>query len=151
MRLSLPRIVIWPMPAFFEAAQRVADDGESLGRNLVGGNEIIRPLEIARIDIALVDELDEIDGVFGLELDLVEFLGRQNDMLSRLELEAADDVLLLDGALPRHGLEIANALSGLLVDLMQLKARSGGRRRMKLDADGDKREPEMAFPIGAHG
>jgi hypothetical protein len=72
-------------------------------------------------------------------------------MLSRLELEAADNVLLLDGAGARHGLEIADALPGLPVDLVKLKARSGGRRGMKLDGNGDEREPKMAFPIGAHG
>jgi hypothetical protein len=47
--------------------QRFADDEIALGGNLILRHHIIRPFVIAGIDLASLNELDEIDGLLALQ------------------------------------------------------------------------------------
>ena len=77
--------------------QRVAEDDIGLGRGLVLlGRHEIGLVEVERVDLALVDELDEVDGALRLELDVVDLLVGEEDVLALLDLVALDDVLGID-------------------------------------------------------
>src|SRR5207249_10629308 len=56
---------------FLRRFKRLADDDIALRRDVVGGNQVIGPFEIAGRDIAVIDELRQSDAVLGLELGLV--------------------------------------------------------------------------------
>ena len=95
--------------------------------------------------------MGEIDGAFGLKLDLVELFGGQDHVLSRIELKALDDILVGDLALAGHDFEIADPFAALLVDLVKLKPCGARRRRIELDGDRNQRQPQVTFPIRTHG
>ena len=125
--------------------QRLADDAVALGRLLVGGEHVIGPLEKARIDLRLVDALDEIDGAPALETDGLDLLGLEQHIDLRLDLIALDDVGILDLADPGHGSLIAHALAGRFVNLIEADLGSGLDRRIDLDSNRHQRQAQSAF------
>ena len=88
------------------------------------------PLEIKRIDLARIDELDQVDRVLRLEPQRLQLVRLDDHIVVGLDFVALDDVLVLDGALVRHDLLVADALAALAVELMELHACIAGRRRM---------------------
>ena len=124
-RYSLPRIASWPRPIFFVFRKRVAHDAEGVLGQLVGGHDEIGRVEVDRRDLALADELHEVEGLPGLELHRVELLVVEEDVVALLVLVALQDLVLVDRA---------DAVDHLLVvDAACRSARgSGGRRSSRV-------------------
>jgi hypothetical protein len=66
-----------------------------LGDRAVGG-EVVGAVGIDRVDVAGVDEAVDVHGLGGLDLDLVQLLGRDDDVLVLLELVALHQVGAVD-------------------------------------------------------
>jgi hypothetical protein len=55
-------------------SQRLADDDVALGPVLITDAEVVRPLEVARVDVGRVDEAGEFDRLLGFELERVDLV-----------------------------------------------------------------------------
>jgi hypothetical protein len=132
--------------------QRLLDDDVAFVGKLAVGQEVIGRLVIAVVDRILVDEANELDGLLRLELQIVDLLGIDQDIFALLVFVALDDLLVLDGADARRDLLVADALTGRLVDLVQLDALLRAGCWVELDRDVDERKPQMAGPecAGCH-
>ena len=58
--------------------------------------EVIRLLEVARVDLRLVDEIHDVDGPCRLESYLAEVFIVEDDVMARLVLVAPHQLLVLD-------------------------------------------------------
>src|SRR3569623_667826 len=72
----------------------LADHREGVVPDLAVRAQIVGPDQIARIDVAAVDEFVDLDGARRLQRDLLELLFRDLDVLAFLDLVALDDVLV---------------------------------------------------------
>ena len=71
---SRPRSVSWPSATFLVSLQRLAQHHERLLGEVVGGDDVIRPLVIKRVDLVRVDELGQLERLLALQLDRVELV-----------------------------------------------------------------------------
>ena len=117
-------------------------------------HDVVGPLVVALVDLLLGHELVDVDGVGVLELDGVDLLGLDLDEFALGQLIAPALVVLVDdppGLFVDHLL--AQAVAGLLVDLVEpgLVRLAGGR--IERHRTGDEGELEIAFPVRArcHG
>jgi hypothetical protein len=85
----------FPRLAHRPAQQRVGLLASRLHR------QIVRLVEVARIDLSLVDEIDDIDGPGDLQCDLLEVLVIEDHVMPWLVLVALDQVLIVDWLLVR--------------------------------------------------
>ena len=69
---------------------------ESLLRQIVGRDDIVRLFEIEHFDLIGIDELLQDECPFALHLDRVDLLLLQQDILTFLVFVAFDDVLGID-------------------------------------------------------
>ena len=129
--------------------QGFADDDVAFARVLVGGGDEIGALEIARIDVGGVDELDEIDGLLALELDRLDLLGLERHVGVVVDLVALDDVGAVDLADALHRLGVVDAPARGLVDLPEADLGFAFHRVVELDGDGDEGEAQEALPVSA--
>ena len=148
---SRPAIVSCASPTLPVFFKRLANDDVAFARMLVGGRDEVGPLEIARIDVGGVDELDEVDRLLALELDRVDLLGLERDVGVVVDLVALDDVGVVDLADALHRLGVVDAAAGGLVDLAEGDLGLALDRVVDLNGDRDEGEAQEAFPVGARG
>jgi hypothetical protein len=133
-------------------ADGLADHGERVVADLAVGPQIVGADQVARVDLAAVDELVDLDGARGFQRDVLEFFLADFDVGVGVDLEALDDVFVLDllAGVGVH-LGVLDAVPGLPVQLVErdLLALRGGQ--VKRYRTGDEREAEKPFPIGAWG
>ena len=95
---SRPRIASWPSADLLGLAQRLAQHDERLLGEVVGGHDIIGLLEIERVDLVGVDELDELERLLALELDRLDLLVVEQDVVALRHSIALDDLVAVDRA-----------------------------------------------------
>ena len=79
---SRPRMASWPSADLLRLAQRLAQHDERLLGEIVGRDDIIRPLVIKRVDLVGVDELGELERLLALELDRLELVVVEQDVVA---------------------------------------------------------------------
>src|SRR5512146_2003049 len=119
--------------------QCVAKDDIGLFREVVGRDDVIRLVEIHRIDAVLVDELDEIQCPSALELYALDLFRIEKDIMPFRNLVSLDDLVAVDRAYARNHFFIFDALSARLVDLVELNLRTALGRREQLDGNRNQR------------
>jgi len=129
---------------------RIADDRKGIGAHLAGGGDVIRPVEIAFVDIGLGHEALDINGVRALDFHGIKLLVVDRDILATAELVATPLVIGIDD-LPglRVNHLLAQAVTGLGVDLMEMRLLRLRRRRKELDGAVHERKTQISFPVGA--
>ena len=118
---------------------------------LVGRGDEIGALEIARVDLVDVDELDEVDGLLAFELDRVDLVRIQRHVGVVVDLVALDDVGALHLADALHRLGVVDAAAGRLVDLPEGDFRLRLDGVEDLDGDRDEGEAQKALPVSTRG
>ena len=78
--------------------QRIAQHDIGFLGQVVGGHDVIRLVEIDRVDVVVVDELDEVERLAALELDALDLLRIEQDVLALRDLIALDDLVAVDRA-----------------------------------------------------
>jgi hypothetical protein len=116
--------------------------------------QVIGADQIARVDLALVDELVDFDGARRFQRDVLEFFLGHLDERVGVDLVALDDVLVGD-FLAGVGvyLGVFDPMARLPIELVEgdLLGFRGGR--VQRDGTGDERKAKEAFPVraGGHG
>jgi hypothetical protein len=135
-------------------ADRLTDHGVGIVTDLAIRSEIVGTDHEARVDLAAVDELVDLDRPGRFQGDVLEFVLRHFDEGVRVDLVALDDVLVGDllAGVGVH-LGILDAVAGLAVELIErdlLGLRCG---RVERDRTIDERKAKEAFPVcaGGHG
>ena len=134
------------MPTLLRIPQRVAEDDERFFGKVVGGHHEIGLVEIHRVDVAKVDELDEVERLAAFQFDAFDLFRIEQDIMALGHLIALDDLVAVDGADPGHDLFIFDALARRLMDLVELDRRAALGRGIQLDRDRDEREPHLPAP-----
>lgn len=101
-------------------------------------------MEPDRIDFPLLDELDDIQRLFRLELDGLDLVGFEQHIFSALQLEALHDLVGVHGADTWYHPLVADALARGLVDLVEGDARAAVGRGIELDRHRNQRDPQCA-------
>ena len=124
-----------------------ADDGERVAGHRPVGRQIVRPLEIDRIDVRIVGEFLEIDDARRFHTHLVDVLFADDDVASLLEFVALDDIGI------RHFLLAVRAPPLLLdarltigVKLVETERRGGVGRRKHLHRNVHEADFQIPFP-----
>ena len=119
---------------------------------LPSGTQVVGTDQIARIDLAAVDELVDLDGARRFQRDVLELLLRHLDEGVGVDLVALDDVLVGDllAGIGVH-LGVLDAVAGLPVELVERDLFGLRRGRIQRDRTGDERKAQEAFPVGAGG
>src|SRR4029079_2417819 len=118
------------------ALQPFAHDRERVSRHAAIWREVIRAIDVHRIDFGLVRELYEIDHARRLRADLVEVILRQDHVAALLELVAPHDFRVRDFAVAvRTPPLLLDARLTLAVQLVERDGRPGFRRRKHSDRD----------------
>jgi hypothetical protein len=128
----------------------VADHHERLGRALAVGHDVVRLVEIALVDLGARHEAFDVDRVRALDRDRLELVVVDRHVLALADLVAAALVRGIDrvaGLLVHH--QLAQAMAGPGVDLVEMRLLGLRCRREELDRAGDEGEAQMTFPIGA--
>ena len=81
-----------PRPTIPLLSHRLADDREGVLADLVVGNDVVRSVEVALVDVRQRDELVDLDGVAAIDLKRFELLVLDSDVDVLLDLIALDDV-----------------------------------------------------------
>jgi hypothetical protein len=112
-------------------------------------SQIVGSDQIARVDVLAFDELVDLDRACRLQRDVLEFVLRHLEIGVFVDLISLDDVLARDFlAGVRVDAYIANAMPGLLVDLVEADLLGIGGGGIQRDGTGHEREPQKTFPIG---
>jgi hypothetical protein len=115
-------------------------------------DEVVRPDEIAGIDVGLRHELVDVDGAGRLQGDVLKLVLRHFDIGVGVDPVALHDVFGLDFlARVRVHLHVLDAVAGIPVDLVETDLLGLGRARKQGDRAGDERKAQKAFPFGAGG
>ena len=119
---------------------------------LPSGREIVGTDQIARIDLAAVDEFVDLDGPRRFQRDVLELLLRHLDEGVGVDLVALDDVLVGD-FLAGVGVDLGvfDAMAGLPVELIERDLFGFRRGRIQRDRTVDERKAQEAFPVSAGG
>src|SRR5438445_6335017 len=142
------------LPGLLHRAQQ-EDVGPARG-GLAGGCEVVRPVEVHRVDLGRVDEARDLDRLRVVDLhDRVEIGVLDDDELALRHLPALHDLVALDLALvgraPALLLDRGHALA---VQLPEGNVRLPGRRlrgQREPDRDVDQAEADGSVPDRAHG
>src|SRR3984957_15226261 len=130
----------------------LADHREGVVPDLAVGPQIVRSDQIARIDLAAIDEFVDLDGPGRFQRHVLKLLLRHLDEGVGVDLVAFDDVLVGDLlASIRVHLHVLDAMTGLSVELVEGDLLGLRRGRVERDGTGDERKAQEAFPIGAGG
>src|SRR5262249_50790089 len=117
--------------------------------SLAGRDDVIRPVEIALVDLVPRHESVDVDRVRALDLDRRELVVVDRHVLALADLVAAPLVRGVDriaALLVDHQLAQAMARPG--VDLVEMRLLGLRRRRKELDRAGHEREAKVSFPVG---
>ena len=133
-------------------ADGLADDGEGVMSDLAVRSEIVGADQVARVDLAAVDELVDLDGPGRFQRDVLEFVLRHLDEGVGVDLVALDDVLVGD-LLAGVGVDLGvlDAVAGLPVELVERDLLGFRRGRIQRDGTVDERKAQEAFPVSAGG
>ena len=133
-------------------ADGFADDGEGVVADLAVRTQVIGTDQIARIDLAAVDELVDLDGPRRFQRDVLELLLRHLDEGVGVDLVALDDVLVGDllAGVGIH-LGVLDAVAGLPVELVEGDLFGFRRGRIERYRTGDEGKTQEAFPVSAGG
>ena len=131
--------------------QRIAQDDIGFLGEVVRWNDEIGLVVEHRVDVADVDELDEVQSLAALQLDAVDLLLVEEDIMPFGDLVALDDLVAVDGADARHDLLIFNALPRRLVDLMELDLGAAPGGGEQLHGDRHQRKADLSSPDRARG
>jgi hypothetical protein len=115
-------------------------------------NEVIRPDQIARIDIGLGHELVDLDGARRVERDVFQFVLRDLDVAVGIDLVALHDLVRRD-LLASVGidLEVLDPVTSGAVDLIEADLLRVRCRREQCYRTGNEGKAQKALPIGARG
>ena len=131
---------------------RLEDDCEGLLGDRTVRGQVVGRVQVDRIDVAGVDEAIDIDGLAGLDLDLLEFLVGDDDVFVLLELVALDQVGAVDLAQLRVMVLLLHAVERVLVQQVERDLAGGRRRRrIELHRTGDQRQLEITLPTRTPG
>src|SRR5581483_9828894 len=109
--------------------------------------QIVRPLQIDRVDVRIGRELLERDHARRLHTDLLQILLLDDDVASLVELEALDDVGVRDFALALWTPALLlNARLAFAVELVEAERRGGVGRGKHFDGNVDEADLEIALP-----
>jgi len=113
---------------------------------------IVGIVEIKLVDLLLGYEFVDFDSALALERDGLELFRIDLDVFPLADLVALDDVGGID-LVPGFGIHLAvlDAMTGLLVELMEADLFTLRCRRKERDRAGDERELKVTFPICAWG
>jgi hypothetical protein len=120
--------------------------GDRVLRELVGGGKEIGGVEIEWRDFRLIDELHQIEGLFGFEAHRVQLVVVQQYVFALLVLVALLDLIGGHRPYALDYLLVVDTLSRGLVDLVERGRRPGFVGREHLDIDRNQAQPELAFP-----
>ena len=129
------------------AAHCVSDDRERLEGDLVFGDQVIRAVDIALIDLGFGNEAIDVDRMAALDCDGVKFFILDLQVDALLDLVAAPLVFGLDrlAALFIDKL-LTKAMACLLIDLPEGDALAGGRCGVERYRTRDEGKLEIALP-----
>jgi hypothetical protein len=130
---------------------RFADDVEGLfGDGPVGG-DVVRGIEVHRVELAGVGELEDLDDLGRLELDGREVGFLDDHILVFFELVALDDVGAFHGAALGADHLLLEAAVAFLVELVEGNAAGGGRGVVEPDGQRNERQAQVTCPGGTRG
>ena len=116
------------------------------------GRQIVRPLQINRVDLRVVGELLEVDDAGRFDAYLLDVLLAHDDVAALLELVALHDVRVGHFLLARRAPALLlDARLAFGVKLVEAQGRAGVGGRKHLDRDVHKADLEVALPGGACG
>ena len=109
--------------------------------------EVIRAIDVHRIDRGLIGKLHEVDHACRLRTDLLEVLFVDDHPLALFELVPLDDLGVRDFAVAvRAPLLLLNARAALTVKLVEGNRRSGFSRREHLDRNVHQADFQETLP-----
>ena len=129
----------------------VANDGEGLDARALLGDHEEGVVPVQPVDVVLVDELVDRDGLGAFQLHLVEVGVVEQDVFVLGHLIAAHQVAALDRPGVRIGRHHADAIVGVGIDQVKPHVVRAGRRRVEGHRTGDQRQLQMSLPGGAGG
>jgi hypothetical protein len=130
----------------------ITDDSKSILSDLTVGRDVVRRVDIALVDLALWDELVNIDGPRAFNLNGLELLVLDKEIVALADLIASRDVLPRDdtASLGIHVL-LLEPVSGLPIDAIEADFFPQRRGRVESDWTGNERKPKIAIPVRARG
>src|SRR5262249_29924924 len=114
--------------------------------------DVIRSVEVEFVDLVFGRELLDLDDALTLDRDRLELLGIDLDVCVLANLVPLDDIVgvhVLAG--DRVDLALLDAVSGLLVELVEADFLALRRRWEQCDRTRDERELEEPFPVRTRG
>jgi hypothetical protein len=127
-------------------------NGESLSAGISVGHNVIRVCQIEFVDFIARNELIDLDRVLAFDGDRVEFFRLDRNVFVLLFLVPFNDALVVDlFAGLRIDLDVADAVAGFSVDLMETDLFALGSGGEKRDRTRDERKTQKAFPVGTSG
>ena len=132
---------------FAALAQRLANDAIAFLGDAAVGHEVVRRVEIDRIDV--VDEFGDVDRIGRLEPQPLDVVRIDSDVAALFVLVPLDDVLALDRADPGHHELLLDPLAGRLVDHVEAHLVALGRGGVEPHRDRDQRQLDKTGPVGS--
>ena len=138
------------MPTPAGLFHRLADHAKSLDRDLAVRINVVRRVEIERIDVVALDEAVEVDRLRRLDPERLQLVIGDDDILVPLIFEALDHVAALD-RLAGLGVDqlLLHAVAGFGVELVQADVLRLARRRGQIDRARHQRETQKSVPSSA--
>src|SRR5215472_11446153 len=133
-------------------ANGVTDDGKGILSDLTIRRDVVRRVDIALVDLALRNELVDVDGPRAFNLNGLELLVLDKEILALADLIASRNVLPRDGlaGLGIHVL-LLEPVSGLSIDAIETDFFPQRRGRVESDRARNEGKPKVALPIRARG
>ena len=133
-------------------ADGLADHREGVVADLAVRTQVVGADQVARVDLAAVDELIDLDGPGRFQRDVLELLLGDLDEGVGVDLVALDDVLVGD-LLAGVGVDLGvlDPVAGLPVELVEADLLGFRGGRVQRDRTGDERKAQKAFPVRAGG
>src|SRR5690606_12479322 len=111
----------------------VPNHAKGVFRKFALGHDVVGTIVVDRVYVAAIDKLHQLDGLLGLELDVVDVLVRKKDVLPLVVFVSAKDLVLVDRTDARHDLFITDTLARWLMHLVKGEPRSALSGCVELD------------------
>src|SRR5690606_37211856 len=131
--------------------QCLAQHDERLFGEVVRRYDVIRLFEVEHVDLAGVDELDEVERLAALNFGRLDLVVVEQDVVAFRHLVAFDDLVAVHGADALDDLLVVDPLAARLMDLVETDRRPALGGRIDLDRDRYEREADLPLPIGTCG
>ncbi len=129
----------------------VAYDGEGLDARALLGNDEEGIVPIQAVDVGLVHELVDGDGLGAVQPHLVEIGVVEQDVFVLGHLIAAHQMAALHRTGVGVGRHHADAVVGVRIDQVKAHVGGAGRRGVERHRAGDERQLQVSLPCGASG